>query len=74
MKVYKYLLGMALFSFSLSSCYDLELQPKGILDESVLTANDNGIKKYLAGVYNDLPIEDFNFNMNSGYPNHSGQF
>lgn len=74
MKVYKYFLGVALFSLTLSSCYDLELQPKGILDESVLTANDNGIKKYLAGVYNDLPIEDFNFNMNDGYPNHSGQY
>lgn len=74
MKAYKYILGVALFSLTLSSCYDMELQPKGILDESVLTANDNGIKKYLAGVYNDLPIEDFNFNMNDGYPNHSGQY
>ena len=74
MKLYKYLLGAALVSFALTSCYDLELQPKGILDESILTANDNGIKKYLAGVYNDLPIEDFNFNMNEGYPNHNGQF
>lgn len=74
MKACKYILGVALFSLTLSSCYDMELQPKGILDESVLTANDNGIKKYLAGVYNDLPIEDFNFNMNDGYPNHNGQF
>lgn len=74
MKSYKYFIGVALFSFALTSCYDLELQPKGILDESVLTANDNGIKKYLAGVYNDLPIEDFNFYMNEGYPDHNDQF
>ena len=74
MKSYKYFIGVALFSLSLTSCYDLELQPKGILDESVLTANDNGVKKYLAGIYNDLPIEDFNFYMNEGYPDHSGQF
>lgn len=74
MKSYKYFIGVALFSLSLTSCYDLELQPKGVLDESVLTANDNGIKKYLAGIYNDLPIEDFNFFMNEGYPNHSNQY
>lgn len=61
MKTYKYLFAAAAFGLTLNSCYDLELEPKGIVGENVLLNSDNGIKKYLAIVYQDLPIEDFNY-------------
>ncbi|SKB28057.1 Starch-binding associating with outer membrane [Parapedobacter luteus] len=48
------LLGGLLFS-----CQDLNLEPKGILGEPELFGNEYGVKKYFAGIYNYLPIEDF---------------
>lgn len=61
MKTYKFLIAAAAFGFTLSSCYDLELEPKGIVGENVLLNSDNGLKKYLVLLYQDLPIEDFNY-------------
>ena len=45
---------------AVSSC-SLELQPKGIIDESILMNSDFGVQKYFTILYNDLPIEDFNY-------------
>lgn len=55
----KFLLYIALFGLILSSCEDLNLEPKGILGEPELFGNEFGVKKYFAGLYNYLPIEDF---------------
>ena len=43
------------------SCADLDLQTKGVFDENVLLNSDYGVLKYFTGLYNDLPIEDFNY-------------
>ena len=40
------------------------LEPKGLLYDNVLMSSDNGIQKYLALVYQDLPVEDFNYGQN----------
>ena len=41
------------------SCQNLDIPPKNILsDEDIY--NDGGIKAYMAGMYNHLPMEDFN--------------
>ena len=67
MKKIKYIILSGFAALALASCNDLTLQPKGLLDESALFGNDGGIKKYLAGIYMFLPIEDFNYNVHDGY-------
>jgi len=54
-------LGMGL---SFTSCNDMDLDPKGILSENTLLKSEEGIKYYLALIYQDLPIEDFNYGQN----------
>ena len=49
---------------SLTSCNDMDLDPKGILAENTLLKSDEGIKYYLSVIYQDLPIEDFNYGQN----------
>ena len=56
MKTLKYMFAVAL-GLTVTSCYDLDLEPKGLIYENVLFQSDNGIKKYLALMYQDLPIE-----------------
>ncbi len=64
MKTFKYLFVAAILGLTVTSCYDLDLEPKGLIYENVLLSSDNGIKKYLTIVYQDLPIEDFNYKQN----------
>ena len=64
MKTLKYILVAAALGLTATSCYDLDLEPKGLVYENVLFQSDNGIKKYLASAYHDLPIEDFNYGQN----------
>lgn len=54
----------AALSLGLASCADMDLEPKGILSENTLLKSDEGIKKYLALIYQDAPIEDFNYSHN----------
>lgn len=63
--IYIILLGIVAFS-----CQDLSLDPKGKLGEPELFGNEYGVKKYFAALYNNLPIEDFNYygtNSNNAY-------
>ncbi len=63
---------LAILGIASSSCHDLDLEPKGILSETELFGNESGVEKYLAGLYNHLPIEDFNYYYNKfqkGYGN-----
>lgn len=64
MKTLKYIFVAAALGLTATSCYDLDLEPKGLIYENVLFQSDNGIKKYLALMYQDLPIEDFNYSQN----------
>lgn len=61
MKKTKIILIAASCVVALSACAKLDLQPKGLLDEATLFNSDYGIQKYLAAVYNDLPVEDFTY-------------
>ncbi|KAA6300656.1 MAG: RagB/SusD family nutrient uptake outer membrane protein [Candidatus Ordinivivax streblomastigis] len=46
--------------FGLVSCVDLDITPKSVLTgEDIYT--ENGIKAYVAGLYNHLPMEDFHY-------------
>ncbi|RQP16117.1 MAG: RagB/SusD family nutrient uptake outer membrane protein, partial [Parapedobacter sp.] len=57
------LLGGLLFS----QCRQLDLEPKGIMGEAELFGTEYGVKMYFAGLYNYLPIEDFQYYANNGY-------
>ncbi|MCM1505127.1 MAG: RagB/SusD family nutrient uptake outer membrane protein [Muribaculum sp.] len=59
--IYKYLCVAAAFGLMTTSCVDMDLEPKGILGENTLLKSEEGIKKYLALIYQDAPIEDFNY-------------
>lgn len=64
MKKLNYLFMAMVLSLTVTSCYDMDLEPKGIIAENTLLKSDNGIKKYFAVIYQDLPIEDFNYKQN----------
>ena len=64
MKKIKYIFVAAALGLTMSSCYDLDLEPKGLIYENVLMKSESGLQKYWAMVFQDLPIEDFNFAMN----------
>lgn len=55
----KIIILIAILGLSVSSCQKLSLEPKGVLGEPELFGNEYGVKKYFAGIYNYLPIEDF---------------
>ncbi len=57
---------MALFLSCLTSCNELDITPKNILTAEDIYTQD-GIKAYMAGMYNHLPMEDFHYATNSGY-------
>lgn len=52
----------------LTSCYDMDLEAKDVMGENILFSNDAGVQKYLARIYNEAPIEDFNFDLNGDHP------
>ena len=56
---FKTILFAAALLLGAVSCNRLDLEPKGMLDDGTLFSSEFGVRKYLAGVYNDLPIEDF---------------
>jgi hypothetical protein len=63
----KLILFAAIFGFIVSSCKDLQLEPKGILGEPELFGTEFGVKKYFTGIYFKLPIEDFIYYVTDGY-------
>jgi len=62
----KHLLLIVFLGVLTFSCHDFNLQPKGFLGENELFGNEYGVQVYFAGLYNYLPIEDFNYYGSSG--------
>ena len=62
---FKIIIFTAIFGFAVSSCRDLALEPKGILDEPALFGTAYGVQKYFIQLYMHLPIEDFIYYANS---------
>lgn len=67
-KVYIYIFCAVAAVLGFSACNNLDLEPKGILDEGTLFNSEFGVKKYLAGLYNDMPIEDFLYKASNDGP------
>ena len=63
----KHLVLITIWGFFVTSCYDLTLEPKGIMGENELFGSETGVKIYFTGLYNNLPIEDFNYSATRGF-------
>ena len=81
MKLFKYILTTVAI-LSVVSCNDdfLELQPTDKVSANDLFSSPEGVKTFMAGLYFQLPIEDFawdaknGFNFNPGDANNAGWF
>lgn len=70
MKINKYLSILVVFLvlISGSGCSDfLDLEPKDKIDGKRMFADPKGVKLYMANLYYQLPIEDFNYSPYAGY-------
>lgn len=65
MKLWKNILFIAASCSALTACQDLDIPPRNILSGSDIY-NEGGITAYMAGLYNHLPMEDFNMGDDSG--------
>ncbi len=67
MKLIKYIVFITILGLS-SSCKDfLDLEPTNKVSADDLFSSTEGVKAYMAGLYNRLPIEDFNFTSDGGF-------
>ena len=64
MKNLKAICMAAALGLTVASCHDLDLEPKGLIYENVLFQSESGVQKYFALLYQDCPIEDFNYKQN----------
>lgn len=65
MKNWKNILMYVALSGALGSCVDLDIPPKNIMTNEDIY-NEGGITAYMAGLYNHLPMEDFNMGDDGG--------
>lgn len=56
---------LTLVTFSCTN--DLNVAPQNILQDETVFSNESAINAYFASLYNDLPIEDFNFHVYAGF-------
>lgn len=69
---YSTIFSLCLLGLLSTSCSDMDLEPKGILSENTLLKSDAGIQKYLAVIYQDAPIEDFNYGQGDDFKGYAG--
>jgi len=65
MRNWSNLLIYIFFSSTLIACVDLDIPPKNILTNEDIY-NEGGITAYMTGLYNHLPMEDFNMGDDGG--------
>lgn len=65
MKKWKNILMCVALGGALVSCVDLDIPPKNIMTNEDIY-NEGGITAYMAGLYNHLPMEDFNMGDDGG--------
>lgn len=64
-RLWKKILLFAASCSTLAACQDLDIPPRNILSGSDIY-NEGGITAYMAGLYNHLPMEDFNMGDDGG--------
>jgi starch-binding outer membrane protein, SusD/RagB family len=45
----------------------LDVPPQNIIQDEAVFGNESAIEAYIAGLYYDMPVEDFNFSATSGF-------
>ena len=65
-KLYSILIAASCFIGGLTSCVDLDIAPTNILKPEDIYS-EGGIQAYMAGVYRNLPMEDYHYAANDGY-------
>lgn len=65
MRYWKHILLCTALSSAFTACQDLDIPPKNILSGSDIYS-EGGITAYMAGLYNHLPMEDFNMGDDGG--------
>ena len=61
MKKTALILSLAAALLGLSACNEMNLDPKGMIDEGLLFNSEYGVKKYFTLLYSDMPIEDLTY-------------
>lgn len=56
----------------LASCHKLDTPPLGVISEQQVFTNANAVQAYLANIYTNLPIEDFNYEPHAGFMTGNG--
>ena len=65
--------GLIAATITLCGCSDfLELEPKDKLNADALFSEPEGVELYMANLYSQLPIEDFNF-LRGGFNDYVGE-
>lgn len=66
------LLIIAGLSFTMTSCINdfLDRKPLNVISDDDVWGNANAIQAYVAGMYDNVFVEDLNWQMNSGYFSH----
>jgi hypothetical protein len=59
---YKNIFLGCMLAIAISSCNDLNVPPINIVQDKDIFQSESGITSYMARLYTELPIEDFNFN------------
>jgi SusD family. len=72
MKLLQYILPVTLLMATATSCNKLDLKPLDKLDGNAMFSDPQGVKLYMANLYYQLPIEDFNF-MRGGFNDWIGE-
>lgn len=54
-------------SVCFSSCIDLDITPKNVVNDDDLLTNDSGMDVYMARMYSYMPFEDFKYMAQWGY-------
>nr|WP_067061607.1 RagB/SusD family nutrient uptake outer membrane protein [Mucilaginibacter sp. L294] len=71
-KKFQAILFSALCALLFFSCKnDLNVAPQNIIQDETVFSNESAITAYFASMYNDLPIEDFNFHSYAGFNTNS---
>ncbi len=73
MKLHQYTIAFALLLVTMVSCKRvLDLKPLDKLDGNAMFSDPEGVKLYMANLYYQLPVEDFNF-MRGGFNDWVGE-
>lgn len=67
MKYITKIIATMFVGLGLVSCVDLDLVPKNMMNDTAAFGSLDGVEAYLAQVYYDLPIEDYNFTFARGF-------